>query len=143
MDHKHGSDPNQVFMFCLESAIANDSFVRVVDAFADAIDVKSLKRQHGLTFTLVCAKENIPGEVGLMFIEYNLSRCISVLGAEKLIKALIKFCLAGVLSKIRPILNAFNELYFRITKTTSDLINNFNIGKVSKFHLKYLYLFVN
>jgi hypothetical protein len=28
MDHKQGTDRNQMFMFCLESAIASDSFVR-------------------------------------------------------------------------------------------------------------------
>ena len=41
MNHKHGSDRNQMFMFCPESAIANDSFVRLVNAFVDAIDLKS------------------------------------------------------------------------------------------------------
>jgi hypothetical protein len=57
-------------MFCLKRAIANDAFVRVVDAFVDDIDLKSfgfsyvdckeedchlfgtLKRQRGFTFTL-------------------------------------------------------------------------------------------
>lgn len=29
MDHKQGTDRNQMFMFCLESAIASHSFVRV------------------------------------------------------------------------------------------------------------------
>jgi len=33
MDHKQGSDRNQIVMFSLESAIPKDSFVRVVDAF--------------------------------------------------------------------------------------------------------------
>jgi len=53
----------------------------------------TLKRQRGFTFTLVRGKENVLGEVGLMFIGYNLSRCVSVLGVEKLIKALRKCCL--------------------------------------------------
>jgi len=43
MEHKQGSDRNQMFMFCLESAIARDSFVRVVDAFVDAIDLESFE----------------------------------------------------------------------------------------------------
>lgn len=48
----------------------------------------TLKRQRGFTFTLVRSKEKVLGEVGLMFIGYNLSRCVSILGAVKLIKAL-------------------------------------------------------
>ena len=35
-----------MFMFCLESTIANDAFVRVVDAFVDAIDLKSFGCSH-------------------------------------------------------------------------------------------------
>jgi len=46
MDHKQGTDRNQMFMFCLESTIAKDSFVRVVDAFVDAIDLKSFGFSH-------------------------------------------------------------------------------------------------
>jgi len=53
----------------------------------------TLKRQRGFTFTLMRGKEKVPGEVGLMFIGYNLSRCISVIGAEKLIKTLRECCL--------------------------------------------------
>ena len=39
MQHKQGEDRNQMFMFSLDSAIAEDSFVRVVDAFVEAIDL--------------------------------------------------------------------------------------------------------
>jgi len=46
MDHMQGSDRNQMFIFCLESAIPNNSFVRVVDAFVDAIDLKSFGFSH-------------------------------------------------------------------------------------------------
>ena len=46
MDHKQGPDRSQLFMFSLESAIANDAFVRVVDAFVDAIDLKSFGFSH-------------------------------------------------------------------------------------------------
>jgi transposase len=46
MDHKQGTDRNQMFMFCLESTITNDAFVRVVDAFVDAIDLKSFGFSH-------------------------------------------------------------------------------------------------
>jgi len=52
----------------------------------------TLKRQRGFTHTNVRGKENVLGEVGLMFIGYNLTRCISILGAEKLIRALREYC---------------------------------------------------
>lgn len=53
----------------------------------------TLKRQRGFTYALVRKKENVLGEVGLMFIGYNLGRCVSILGVEKLIKALKGCCL--------------------------------------------------
>lgn len=51
----------------------------------------TLKRQRGFTFTLMKGKHNVLGEVGLEFIGYNLSRCISVIGITDLIKALKKY----------------------------------------------------
>ncbi len=39
MQHKQGEERNQVIMFILGSAISPDSFVRVVDAFFDTIDL--------------------------------------------------------------------------------------------------------
>jgi len=53
----------------------------------------TLKRQRGFTYALVRKKEKVLGEVGLMFIGYNLSRCVSILGIEYLIKALKECCL--------------------------------------------------
>ena len=55
MEHKQGTDRNQMFMFCLESTIANDAFVRVVDAFVDAIDLKSFGFSH-----VECQEEGRP-----------------------------------------------------------------------------------
>lgn len=69
----------------------------------------TLKRQRGFTFTIVRGKENVLGEVGLMFIGYNISRCISVLGAEKLIKALKKCCSPLFSMTKRTILNHFKH----------------------------------
>ena len=46
MNHKQGSDRNQMFMFSLDSSIASDSFVRVIDAFVDSIDLKSFGFSH-------------------------------------------------------------------------------------------------
>ena len=70
----------------------------------------TMKRQRGFTFTLVRGKDNVPGEVGLMFIAYNLSRCISVLGAEKLIKALRERCLSCFLRIYRLFLSHFKQV---------------------------------
>jgi transposase len=65
----------------------------------------TLKRQRGFTHTLVRNKENVPGEVGLMFIGYNLSRCINILGMDKLIQALKAYCLSIFARYIRPCMN--------------------------------------
>jgi transposase len=67
----------------------------------------TLKRQRGFTFTLMRGKEKVLGEVGLMFIGYNLTRCISVIGAEKLIRALRECCLPGILKDFRLVLSYF------------------------------------
>ena len=53
----------------------------------------TLKRQRGFTFTLMKGKTKVLGEVGLEFIGYNLSRCVSILTTGELIKALKKCCL--------------------------------------------------
>lgn len=42
-------------MFCLESAIAKDSFVRMVDTFVDAIDLESFGFAH-----VECQEEGRP-----------------------------------------------------------------------------------
>src|SRR4030042_7194597 len=55
MDHKQGSDRNQLIKLSLESAIQQDSFVRVVDAFVDAIDLKSFGFAH-----VECREEGRP-----------------------------------------------------------------------------------
>lgn len=36
MQHKKGDDRNQIFMFSLDSVIASNSIVRVLDAIVDA-----------------------------------------------------------------------------------------------------------
>jgi len=69
----------------------------------------TLKRQRGFTYTLVRGKEKVLGEVGLMFIGYNLTRCIKILGVEKLIKALRECCLLILNHKNRPILSLFDH----------------------------------
>jgi hypothetical protein len=69
----------------------------------------TLKRQRGFIHALMRRKDNVMGEVGLMFIGYNLSRCVSVLGVEKLIKTLKECCLHVFSMQIRFILGLFKE----------------------------------
>lgn len=46
MQHIQGTDRNQLSMYSLESMVPEDSFVRVIDAFVDAIDLKSFGFNH-------------------------------------------------------------------------------------------------
>ena len=55
MQHKQGENRDQMLMFSLESAIASDCFVRVVDAFVEAIDLKSFGFAH-----VECKEEGRP-----------------------------------------------------------------------------------
>jgi transposase len=72
----------------------------------------TLKRQRGYMHTNVRGKEMVLGEVGLVFIGYNLTRCISILGVEKLIKLLKEWCLRILKSLNRLILSPYNEFLF-------------------------------
>jgi len=72
----------------------------------------TLKRQRDFTYTLLRGKDKVLGEVGLMFIGYNLTRCISIMGIEKLIKALKDKCLLIFRALKRLILIPFNEFLF-------------------------------
>ena len=48
----------------------------------------TMKRPMGFTYTLVRGKEKVLGEVGLVFMVYNLVRCASILRVPELINAL-------------------------------------------------------
>jgi transposase len=72
----------------------------------------TLKRQRGFTHTNVRGKVNVIGEIGLMFIGYNLTRCVSIFGTAELIKALKKCCLF-IFTRIKwLILSQYNEFVF-------------------------------
>ncbi|NMC59319.1 MAG: hypothetical protein GYA51_08060, partial [Candidatus Methanofastidiosa archaeon] len=76
----------------------------------------TLKRQRGFTHTNVRGKEKVLGEVGLMFIGYNLTRCISILGAGELIRMLRGHCLSLVFGMRQVFLRLFGEIIFTINK---------------------------
>jgi len=72
----------------------------------------TLKRQRGYTHTNLRGKEKVLGEVGLLFIGYNPTRCISILGVPQLIKALKKCCLLVLKAIKRLVLCLSNEFFF-------------------------------
>jgi len=72
----------------------------------------TLKRQRGFTHTLVRGKEKVMGEVGLMFIGYNLSRCVTILGMKELVNRLINSLLLFLKAKKLPILSPYKNLIF-------------------------------
>lgn len=77
----------------------------------------TLKRQWGYTHTNMRGREKVLGEVGLVFIGYNLTRCITILGAEKLINLLKEWCLRILSGLNRLILGPYNEFLFPGLKT--------------------------
>lgn len=89
----------------------------------------TLKRQRGFTFTLMRGKEKVLGEVGLMFIGYNLSRCISVIGAEKLIRTLRESCFPGFLKVLRLALSHYKNLVEK--SKSSDVLSLSNFYSLS------------
>lgn len=72
----------------------------------------TLKRQRGFTHILVRGKEKVMGEVGLMFIGYNLSRCVTILGMKELINRLINSLLLFLKTKKQLILSPYKNLIF-------------------------------
>jgi len=80
---------------------------------------------------------------GLMFIGYNLSRYISVIGMEEFIKALKECCLTVFLIKMRHILRRFGRFLEKNVKLLHDKIKNFYAVKLFLFNPKDLYLYIN
>ena len=78
-----------------------------------------------------------------MFIGYNLSRCISVIGTQKFIKALKECCLAVFLIKMRHILRRFGRFLEKNVKLLPGKMKNFYAVKPFLFNPKDLYLYVN
>jgi hypothetical protein len=79
----------------------------------------TLKRQRGFTHVLVRGKKKVLGEVGLMFIGYNLTRCASIFGTGKLINLLKEWCFCFFYLEKHLFLSLFNELLFYKMKITT------------------------
>jgi hypothetical protein len=76
----------------------------------------TLKPQRGYTHTNIRGKDRVLGEVGILFIGYNLRRCVSILSVEGLIKDLIKSCLPLLSLKIRLIISPYTPFLIPETK---------------------------
>jgi len=76
----------------------------------------TIKRQRGYTHTNLRGKEKVLGEIGLLFIGYNLTRCMTMLGVPQLIKALRECCLLILRLINRLILSLSVDLKFSCKK---------------------------
>lgn len=91
----------------------------------------TIKRQWGYNYVLLKGLEKVEGELGLVFLCYNLTRVINIIGINDLINKL-KACFEKI-SEIIAILSNYIEIEFYIYR---NLIYN-------KRLLKKLYLPVN
>ena len=94
----------------------------------------TLKRQRGFTHALVRKKDNVLGEVGLMFIGYNLTRCISILGAESLVMVLKKYCLSGFIVLIRHVVSLFVHFLEKCKFLFTSIKEYFYADRTSLLH---------
>ncbi len=97
----------------------------------------TLKRQPGFTFTLLRGKEKVLGEVGLMFIGYNLGRNVSVIGEDKLIKELKECCLpllSTVLRLFKANFTGFKGIIKNYSLNCLQDMRHFNAFKQALFH---------
>jgi hypothetical protein len=79
----------------------------------------TLKRQRGFTYTLVKGKEKVLGEVGLMFIGYNVGRCVNILGITEFFKTLRNSVLCILAIQKRLILSKIDAYIFQPIKITA------------------------
>jgi hypothetical protein len=101
------------------------------------------KRQRGFTNTLMRGKENVLGEVGLMFIGYNLTRCITILDAQNLFKQLLDSCLHIFYACFRLIFISFKPLIFQQAFLMLRENRNFEALKLSLIKSLQVPLFVS
>lgn len=155
-----------MFMFSLESAIAADSFVRVVDVFVDSIDLKSFGVAH-----VECHDEGCPPyppsallKLYLYGYRYGI-RSTRKLEREAQTNIEAMWLVSGLRPKYKTIANfrknhpkAFREIFRRFVwllkewklidgetvaidsfkiRASNSLKNNFNSGKL-KHHIEYI-----
>jgi len=95
-----------------DRVLANPDYYRLRQQITEH-QFGTLKRQWGFTHTLVRGRENVLSEVHLLFIIYNLRRCMSILGIDELKRRLkilidIFLCLVG---RFRCVLCHFKLIY--------------------------------
>lgn len=97
----------------------------------------TLKRQRGFTFTLMKGKEKVLGEVGVVFIGYNLSRCASIMGIDNLIKALKKTTIMLLSLKTRIIPGYFAEVFQKTVLKYFLANQNFHLFNGPQMNLEW------
>jgi transposase len=166
MQHKQGEERNQMFMFSLESAIAADSFVRVVDVFVDSIDLKSFGFEHVECHDEGCPPYHPSALMKLYLYGYRYGiRTTRKLEREAQTNIEAMWLLSGLRPKYKTIANfrknhskAFREVFRRFVcllkewklidgetvaidsfkiRASNSLKNNFNHNKL-KQHIEYI-----
>jgi transposase len=166
MPHKQGEERNQMLIFSLESSVAPDSFVRVVDAFVDSIDLKSFGFAHAQ-----CNEEGSPSYPPSALMKlylYGYRHGISTtrkLEREAQTNFEAIWLLSGLQPKYKTIADfrknhpkAFREVFRRFVcllkewklidgetvaidsfkiRASNSLKNNFNASKL-KHHIEYI-----
>jgi transposase len=125
------SEYAQVIELNNQRVIANPNYYRQRQQIAEH-PFGTLKRQRGFTYTLTKGKKNVLGEVGLAFICYNLTRCTTMLGVGKVIKALKELCCRCFSSKTMRLLSYFKNPYHNIQNSSNDFELNYCLLMVCK-----------
>ena len=117
-DTLEASDEEQISLTDPDAraVVLHRNIVNVGYNIQSSVDAKhmfgTLKRQRGFMHVLVRDKEKVLGEVGLMFIGYNLTQCVSILGVQKLIKLLKECCLPVFRLRKWLLLGLYNKFLF-------------------------------
>ena len=73
---------DQIMMCSLDSLVAPDSIVRVIDAFG------TIKRSMEADYFLLCGLMKTTAEFALFGLGYNLQRALNLLGFKELMRAM-------------------------------------------------------
>lgn len=92
----------------------------------------TLKRQWGVTFTLMKGKENVLSEVNLIMICYNLRRLISIFTPKEL-KTRLKSLVLSYLQKYKPFLSLTNPFFKNQLESKTEKHFLFNSLNPSSF----------
>jgi transposase len=81
----------------------------------------TMKRQMKYTHTNIRGKPKVMGEIGIMFMVYNLVRCVHILGRENFVKALKQRLCAKIRLKTGLIWSVLRNLLFLLHQTITSM----------------------